>query len=69
MDEALEVVTRAVPYDPADGVLRRCNRCLRYLLDDGSVVTRPNWWLCTPCHTALLPGTVRVPTAIDAARS
>ena len=56
MDPAGEVLTRVVPYDPADGVLRRCSRCLRFLLDDGSSVARPNWWLCLPCHAVLLPG-------------
>jgi hypothetical protein len=69
VDEALAAVARVVPYVQADGVLRRCNRCLRNLLDDGSVVTRPNWWLCAPCHAALLPGTVRARTETEAARS
>lgn len=60
MDETTGTLRRVVPYDPADGVLRRCSRCLQFLLDDGSSVARPNWWLCLPCHAKLLPGTQRV---------
>jgi hypothetical protein len=79
VDEPIEVVTRVVPNDPADGVLRRCSRCRQLLLDDGSGAARPNWWLCLPCHAALMPRTPRgmgrrpaVPTptvAVEAARS
>ncbi len=66
MGEPIGTLTRVVPNDPADGVLRRCNRCLRTLLDDGSSVARPNWWLCLPCHAVLLPHTPRGPARRDA---
>jgi hypothetical protein len=59
VDPPTEALTRVVPYDPADGVLRRCSRCLQFLLDDGSSVARPTWWLCLPCHAVLLPRSPR----------
>jgi hypothetical protein len=60
VDNPSEALTRVAPYDPADGIRRRCRRCLQFLLDDGTTGARPTWWLCPPCHAKLLPATRRV---------
>jgi hypothetical protein len=39
-------------------VPRQCGRCRLEFDGDPTVVpgTKPGWWLCPPCHTALLGG-------------
>jgi hypothetical protein len=54
-------------HDDGTGSMRRCGRCRRFFpLDDADDVTaRATWWLCPPCHEALLgKGTLKERTTL-----
>ena len=56
-------------HDDGTGPMQQCGRCRRYFpLEDGAdPASQAKWWLCPPCHEALLgKGSLRERTTLVA---
>jgi hypothetical protein len=54
-------------HDERTGPTQQCGRCRRFFPIDGMVdpEATPKWWLCPPCHEALLgKGTLKQRTTL-----